>query len=176
MKGVPFVNGRYTKWVPVLSEMVYVRLRDWTLGGGGGVDSRYKTLLSIPLLLQNFRHLSQLSSYNECILLLSWLFIVYSTHLRIRECSWFATLDAGRKLYFLFPSIACYIKVQTPRTNLWQISWGTNNNNAKVNNLQLNSADREEKMTFSSSNESSRRVPVLQDHKLTAIGCSGVFF
>ena len=31
-------------------------------GGGGGVDSRYKTLLSIPLLLQNFRHLSQLSS------------------------------------------------------------------------------------------------------------------
>ena len=30
--------------------------------GGGGVDSRYKTLLSIPLLLQNFRHLSQLSS------------------------------------------------------------------------------------------------------------------
>ena len=29
---------------------------------GGGVDSRYKTLLSIPLLLQNFRHLSQLSS------------------------------------------------------------------------------------------------------------------
>ena len=66
MKGVPFVNGRYTKWVPVLSEMVYVRLRDWTLGGGGGggggVDSRYKTLLSIPLLLQNFRHLSQLSS------------------------------------------------------------------------------------------------------------------
>ena len=31
-------------------------------GGVGGVDSRYKTLLSIPLLLQNFRHLSQLSS------------------------------------------------------------------------------------------------------------------
>ena len=30
--------------------------------GRGGVDSRYKTLLSIPLLLQNFRHLSQLSS------------------------------------------------------------------------------------------------------------------
>ena len=29
--------------------------------GGGGVDSRYQTLLSIPLLLQNFRHLSQLS-------------------------------------------------------------------------------------------------------------------
>ena len=31
------------------------------IGRGGGVDSRYKTLLSIPLLLQNFRHLSQLS-------------------------------------------------------------------------------------------------------------------
>ena len=90
----------------------------------------------------------------KCMLLLSWLFIVYSTHLRIRECSWFATLDTGRKLYFLFPSIACNVKVQTPRTNLWQISWGTINNNAKVNNLQLNSADREEKMTFSSSNES----------------------
>lgn len=96
---------------------------------------------------------------------------MYSTHLRIRECSWFATLDTGRELYFLFPSIACYIKVQTPRTNLWQISWGKINSNAKVN-----SAAREEKMTFSSSNESSRRVPVLQDHKLTAIGSSGVFF
>ena len=32
------------------------------IGREGGVDSRYKTLLSIPLLLQNFRHLSQLSS------------------------------------------------------------------------------------------------------------------
>ena len=116
--------------------------------------SPYKTLLSIPLLLQNFRHFSQISWQNECILLLSWLFIVYSTHLRIRECSWFATLDTGRKLYFLFPNIACYVKVQTPRTNMWQISWGTINNNSKVNNLQLNSANREEKMTFSSSNES----------------------
>ena len=50
VRGEPFVNGRYTKGVPVLSEMVYIRLRDRTLGGG----SRYKTLLSIPLLLQKF--------------------------------------------------------------------------------------------------------------------------
>ena len=152
MERKPFVNGRHTKrGTCSIRNGIYIRLRDWTWGGGG---SPYKTLISIPLLLQNFRHFSQISWQNECMLLLSWLFIVYSTHLRIRECSWFATLDTGRKLYFLFPSIACYVKVQTPRTNMWQISWGTINNNSKVNNLQLNSAEREEKMTFSSSNES----------------------
>ena len=34
-KGVPFVNRRYTKGVPFpVSNMVYKRLRGWTLGRG----------------------------------------------------------------------------------------------------------------------------------------------
>ena len=42
VKGVTFVNRTYTKWLPLMSNMVYKRVRDWTLGcspggGGGGV-------------------------------------------------------------------------------------------------------------------------------------------
>ena len=43
MKVVPFINGRYTKGSPILSEMVYIRVKGWTSGGA----SPYKTLLSM---------------------------------------------------------------------------------------------------------------------------------
>ena len=32
VKGVPFVNGRYTRGVPLLLTTVYKRIRDWTAG------------------------------------------------------------------------------------------------------------------------------------------------
>ena len=44
-KGVSFVNGRYTKGIPFLSKMVYIRVKGLELGGGGEA-SPDKTLLS----------------------------------------------------------------------------------------------------------------------------------
>ena len=32
VKGVPFVNIRYTKWVPFLSMFLYKKVRAWTSG------------------------------------------------------------------------------------------------------------------------------------------------
>ena len=42
---VTFVNGRNTKGVPFLTEMLYKKVRGWTSGGA----YLYKTLLSTPL-------------------------------------------------------------------------------------------------------------------------------
>ena len=36
VKGVTFVNRTYTKWLPLMSNMVYKRVRDWILGCSPG--------------------------------------------------------------------------------------------------------------------------------------------
>jgi len=41
MKGVPFVNRRYTKGVPLWSKMVYKRVRGWSLGGDSPFIGEY---------------------------------------------------------------------------------------------------------------------------------------
>ena len=52
VKGVPFVNEKYTKGVPFLLKMIYRRVRGWTSKGGeargGGLPPK-KALLSIHL-------------------------------------------------------------------------------------------------------------------------------
>ena len=44
VKGVPFVDGRYTKGVPFLAKQVCITVRDWSLGR----SLLYKTLFSTP--------------------------------------------------------------------------------------------------------------------------------
>ena len=78
LKGVSFVNRRYTKGVPFLSKMVSKRIGGgWGGGGGGkvGGPSSYNTLLSAPLA-----HWAVITSCSEklCVLLLPVIVTFYA--------------------------------------------------------------------------------------------------
>ena len=73
LKGVSFVNRRYTKGVPFLSKMVCKRIGGGWGGGGGkvGGPSSYNTLLSAQLA-----HWAIITSCSEKLCVLLLLFIV----------------------------------------------------------------------------------------------------